>query len=345
MPGLPGVAARIELSWRPGPFTVDVAPDGRPRTRLILTAQGLPPPGSLGGYRGFVAWIAPPTMDSVMRLGPVANGRTALGTTELEKFTILVSAERDVRAREPAGRIVLRGQSPATRLFPPDLMQFSIGAMLPHPATTGAMSGMHDGMPTDTALNTTAVTTADTAVARWTTVPMPHGLTMLPAEMALTPDAEAWLPPPSAPPLRAHQAVRLASGDTLRLEAGLVRRSLAGRPLTMFAFNGQQPGPLIEVRRGAEITVVLTNRLPQPTTVHWHGVRLDNANDGIPDLTQPPVPPGGEFTYRLRFPTRGSTGITPTSARTCSGDWVSTATSWCDPPRAAATGRPTGRPS
>lgn len=68
MPRLPGLAARIELSQRPGPFTVDVGPDGRPRTLLILTAQGLPPPGSLGGYHELVAWIAPPTMDSVVRL-------------------------------------------------------------------------------------------------------------------------------------------------------------------------------------------------------------------------------------------------------------------------------------
>jgi FtsP/CotA-like multicopper oxidase with cupredoxin domain len=57
--------------------------------------------------------------------------------------------------------------------------------------------------------------------------------------------------------------------------------------------------------RGSEVTVVLANRLPQPTTVHWHGIRLDNPNDGTPDMTQPAVPPGGEFTYRLRFPDAG----------------------------------------
>ena len=57
--------------------------------------------------------------------------------------------------------------------------------------------------------------------------------------------------------------------------------------------------------QGAEITVGLSNHLPQPTTVHWHGVRLDNAFDGVPDLTQPAVPPGGAFTYRLRFPDAG----------------------------------------
>jgi FtsP/CotA-like multicopper oxidase with cupredoxin domain len=299
VPGLHGVVGRVELSRRPGPFTVDVGADGRPRVRLVLWAEGLPAPGSLGRYRTFVAWLTPPTMDSMVRLGPVGNGQTALGTADLEKFTILVSAERDARGREPAGRIVLRGQSPATRLFPPDLMQFSIGSMLQPGGPTsrghaGMAAGMHESMAAP-----------DSGVAAWTTVPMPRGLSMLPAEMALRPDAEAWLPPAAAPPVRAHEVVRLSSGDTLQLEAGPVRRSLDGQTTTMFAFNGQQPGPLIEVTRGAEVTVVLANHLPQPTSVHWHGIRLDNANDGTPDLTQPAVPPGGEFTYHLRFPDAG----------------------------------------
>jgi FtsP/CotA-like multicopper oxidase with cupredoxin domain len=134
---------------------------------------------------------------------------------------------------------------------------------------------------------------------------MPSGLTMLPAEMALRPDVAPWLPSAEVPAVRPSEPVRLADGDTLHLEAGLVRRTLGGRSLTMFAFNGQQPGPLIEVQRGSRITVVLANRLPLPTTVHWHGIRLDNANDGTPDMTQPAVPPGGQFTYRLRFPDAG----------------------------------------
>ena len=83
----------------------------------------------------------------------------------------------------------------------------------------------------------------------------------------------------------------------------------------MFAFNGQYPGPLIEAARGAEITVAFRNRLPQPTTVHWHGVRLDNRNDGVADLTQPPVPPGGEFAYRLRFPDAGHLLVSPARSR------------------------------
>ena len=84
-----------------------------------------------------------------------------------------------------------------------------------------------------------------------------------------------------------------------------MRRTLGGRDYTMYAFNGQQPGPLIEVARGAEVTVVFTNHLPQPTTMHWHGIRLDSRSDGVPGLTQRDVAPGGEFTYRLRFPDAG----------------------------------------
>ena len=82
------------------------------------------------------------------------------------------------------------------------------------------------------------------------------------------------------------ELVRLANGDTLRLTAGIVRRPFKGDTLTMFAFNGQHPGPLLQVAQDAEVTVELTNALDQPTTIHWHGIRLDNAFDGVPDLTQ-----------------------------------------------------------
>ena len=73
----------------------------------------------------------------------------------------------------------------------------------------------------------------------------------------------------------------------------------------MFGFNGQYPGPLLQIPQGAEIIVDLMNALDQPSTVHWHGVRLDNRFDGMPGLTQEPVPPGGHFTYRLQFPDAG----------------------------------------
>jgi FtsP/CotA-like multicopper oxidase with cupredoxin domain len=130
---------------------------------------------------------------------------------------------------------------------------------------------------------------------------------MLPAEMALRPNEPAWLPSPPAglQSARPTQLIRLQDGDTLRLEAGLVQRKLNGRSYTMFAFNGQHPGPSIEVDRGSRLTVILSNHLPQPTSIHWHGIRLDNPNDGTPGLTQTAVPPDSEFTYQLRFPDDG----------------------------------------
>jgi FtsP/CotA-like multicopper oxidase with cupredoxin domain len=211
---------------------------------------------------------------------------------DLEKFVVLVTAEPSGRVTEPAGRVVLRGQSPSTRLFPPDLLEFSIGR-LGQSGGGGHRSHEHGANP------------SDSAGARWTSVPMPPGLTMLPAEMALRPEVGAFLPSDSAPPARPRETVRLRHGDTLRLEAAPVRRTLKGKSYTMYAFNGQYPGPLIEVARGSEITVQFTNRLAQPTTVHWHGIRLDHRNDGVPGISQAPVPPGGAFTYRLRFPDAG----------------------------------------
>jgi suppressor of ftsI len=267
-----------------------VTPDGRPRYRLILSAAGLP--AATSDFPFFVAWAGPPSMAAMERLGQVRNGTVRLGTVALEKFTFIVTAERSRDPTRPSSRLVLRGQSAATRLYPPDLLQFNIGSM------SGTRRRQHD--------HTSSAPASDTAL-RWSTVPMPAGLTMLPAEMALRPEVTAWLPSSETrlTAARPRELVRLDTGDTLRLEAGLVHRTINGRTATMFAFNGQQPGPLIEVVRGAQVTVILTNSLPQPTTVHWHGIRLKQPNDGTPGLTQPAVPPGGQFTYQLRFPDTG----------------------------------------
>ena len=72
-----------------------------------------------------------------------------------------------------------------------------------------------------------------------------------------------------------------------------------GTAIDGWTYNGQVPGPELRVREGDRVRVVLTNWLPVLTTIHWHGVELDNAMDGVPGLTQHPVPPGGEFTYEF----------------------------------------------
>ena len=289
--GVRSGVGRVELGRAAGPFTVDASADGHLRYTPVITLSDLPQPSSLGRYATYVAWVASPTMDVIQRLGVVRNGRTVLPAISLDKFIVLISAEQSANATDMHGRLMLRGMSPSTRLQPPDFMQFVLGA-------TREDSGGHEHHEH-----------GDGDSLRWTMVPMPAGISMLPAEMKLRPNVAPYLPRPvnvdSLPVAEPRKLMRLASGDTLRLTAGIVRRPFKGRTLTMFAFNGQYPGPLLQVAQGAEVTVELTNALDQPTTVHWHGIRLDNANDGVPDMTQRAVAPGERFTYRLRFPDAG----------------------------------------
>ncbi len=72
-----------------------------------------------------------------------------------------------------------------------------------------------------------------------------------------------------------------------------------GHDLAVWAYNGQVPGPTLRLRLGETVRVEFTNKLPQSSTIHWHGVRVPNAMDGVPDVTQPPVPAGGSFVYEF----------------------------------------------
>ncbi len=72
-----------------------------------------------------------------------------------------------------------------------------------------------------------------------------------------------------------------------------------GRRLAVWAYDGRVPGPTLRVRLGDAVRVRFTNRLPQPTTIHWHGVRVPNAMDGVPGVTQPPIAPGETFVYEF----------------------------------------------
>jgi len=79
----------------------------------------------------------------------------------------------------------------------------------------------------------------------------------------------------------------------------------AGRPTRAWGFNGQIPGPTIEARVGDVLEVHLTNSLPEPTAIHWHGLRVPAAMDGT-EMVQRPVAPGETFTYRFRLPDTGT---------------------------------------
>jgi FtsP/CotA-like multicopper oxidase with cupredoxin domain len=75
--------------------------------------------------------------------------------------------------------------------------------------------------------------------------------------------------------------------------------SMDGKPIEVWAYDGTVPGPTLRVRVGEPLRVRFTNRLPQPTTIHWHGVRLPNSMDGVPGVTQPPIAPGETFVYEF----------------------------------------------
>jgi len=70
-------------------------------------------------------------------------------------------------------------------------------------------------------------------------------------------------------------------------------------PTDVWSYNGSLPGPEIRVRQGDRIRVLARNGLNEGTTVHWHGIRTPNAMDGVPFLTQDPIPVGGEFLYEF----------------------------------------------
>lgn len=79
-----------------------------------------------------------------------------------------------------------------------------------------------------------------------------------------------------------------------------------GPETAVWGYNGTVPGPEIRLRRGERLRVSVENGLEQETTVHWHGIRLPNAMDGVPHLTQPPIAPGETFRYEFELPDAGT---------------------------------------
>jgi len=74
----------------------------------------------------------------------------------------------------------------------------------------------------------------------------------------------------------------------------------------VWAYNGKTPGPVIRVREGAMLNIEFINKLAEPSSIHWHGLRIDNAMDGVPGVTQPPVAPGNTFNYQLSLNEAGT---------------------------------------
>lgn len=104
---------------------------------------------------------------------------------------------------------------------------------------------------------------------------------------------------------RISETVELENGDAYNLTASIVKKAIGDSVVKMLAYNGMIPGPLIKVKQGAEVTLNFTNNTDVETTIHSHGVRLENKFDGVPDVTQKAVRPGESFTYKIKFPDEG----------------------------------------
>src|SRR5687768_6374600 len=104
-----------ELRPAMSPFTTAVTATGVHRYDVIIKADSLPEPRSLGNFTTFVVWAAPPTMRPMQKLGELRAG-VVLAAIAFNRFTIFVTAEADVNVEEPSGVYVMRGTSPSMRL-------------------------------------------------------------------------------------------------------------------------------------------------------------------------------------------------------------------------------------
>jgi FtsP/CotA-like multicopper oxidase with cupredoxin domain len=104
---------------------------------------------------------------------------------------------------------------------------------------------------------------------------------------------------------RPPELVEIADGDEFDLTIAPVAKQLGPEKVRMLGYGGSIPGPTLKVAEGSEIVVNIANHGDHETTVHWHGLRLDNRYDGTHE-TQPLIPVGGTFTARLRFPDPGA---------------------------------------
>ena len=78
-----------------------------------------------------------------------------------------------------------------------------------------------------------------------------------------------------------------------------MREIAPGMKANLWGYNGSSPGPTIEAVEGDRVRIFVTNKLPEHTTVHWHGILLPSGMDGVGGLTQPPIPLGKTFVYEF----------------------------------------------
>src|SRR6202049_626558 len=143
------------------------------------------------------------------------------------------------------------------------------------------------------------------------------------AQAASLPEAPIQMSAVTQPPLvppngRPYNPVVTLNGWTLpwRMNNGVkefhlvaepfVREFAPGMKVYMWGYNGQSPGPTIEAVEGDKVRIFVTNKLPEETTIHWHGQRLPNGMDGVGGLNQPLIPAGKTFVYEFQLQRSGS---------------------------------------
>ena len=175
------------------------------------------------------------------------------------------------------------------------------------PARSGQMPGMNMGVPTRTPLSKLPTTPVQTPT-RMGGLVMPPGMIMTGGtsleamrDMAAVDLSKITYTAPSTArgdqPLTPH----LLNGvKVFTLETSLINWNvLPGVQVAAYAVNHQVPGPRIHLTEGDRVRFVVKNALPEPTTIHWHGLSVPNSMDGAGSVTQKPIPPGGSFTYEF----------------------------------------------
>ena len=117
----------------------------------------------------------------------------------------------------------------------------------------------------------------------------------------------------SFPDAKPSETIDVSDGETISLNPTIVRKTIhgstslatGGKEIAMYGYNGEIPGPLLRAKQGSTFTVNVTNDIDLPTTIHWHGIRLDNQFDGAAGLTQKEIAPGESFTYTVKVPDEG----------------------------------------
>ena len=142
------------------------------------------------------------------------------------------------------------------------------------------------------------------------------GATVARSALAALPEAVIQTSVETAPPLipesgRPYNPVVTLNGWTLpwRMNNGVKEFHLVAEPVEremapgftaqLWGYNGQSPGPTIEVVEGDRVRIFVTNKLPEHTSIHWHGQRLPNGMDGVSGLTQRSIKPGKTFVYEF----------------------------------------------